>query len=1083
MSRISIILKFKRAALSVEEQSDRLGFQSKYFPTQQAEKFVGEVALAVQCGGGAHALSGAYGAGKSSLAIFVMNQLCCRTKNFAPTSFKLRNKSLERSCAAVRQNGGMLGISVVGSAVPLSRRIVDGAKQTLADYTGTPPESLRKIAAMKSSTPDSGKLLSLLGCLVDDLRKRKKAGVLLIIDEFGRHLERMVALQDTTDMHLLQGLAEIAGARKSALSLIIVQHYGMEYYSRRLIATHRSEWEKTRGRFKETWLENTVQDVADISASLFRSKDKPDKVAKTFVSHCVKTARIFQTAGGGFADAALQCWPMHPVTIAALSRLSTYLGQNDRTVVGWVTSDSDSGFKHAAEQSRGWVFPAALYRHFFGNSQNLPVNPVWARRVSEICAADERFNGDDNALMLMQTIAILNCVGGGIASDEMLKMCLPRKFPLKEALSYLLQNSLVIYRKHRGEYCIWQGSDYDFTGAITDSSEKNTNFSLAAELNQSDILPEIIAHRHLIKTGNFRTLSVQFVDEGETPLQARFPGTPRALVYLVDAFHQESTFAGSEKNDICGFLQTTGLELLGREASALRMLLSTDHRLQEDAAAKNEIERQLQFVGQQIADAVFNAVCVDMQWWHGGEKKNNIQSAASAAVKKAYKKEFDLHSELINRDRSGGAMTGALRALCAAMVESADKENLGIEKHPSHLLIYNNFLQKKRMHIQEGRAFRLIFDSDKVTKDLQPVVQKIEEMLFSEDSTGPRNIQDIINCLAAPPYGVKQAPALILCVVCMLYYRDKLALYEKKEYAHNWGRTTLERLLGAPSLFALLPVMPVYSDDSLLAEYHRAVGGGEDAATTVVAVARTLLIRYSKLDSYSIHSDSVSEHAQRFRRAVVNAKSPSDLLFKDLPTALDCGDFGKSENARRKYFNRVATVLGELSGATGELLVRLGSIILQHYGSIDLQESRMRAAKDAHFILAKGRMYPVHKPFLLALQDSDQHVADDMTWLKHVAMSGLDAAKLPEFWTDSDEASAEFALRHNLIWLQSASALLRDEAASGKFYVVGDIGVQGGVVAPSKVSGAIKILKEQFPPDTLSKAMSQINYRLYEEES
>ena len=1083
MSRITISSKFKRVALSVEEQSDRLDFHRKYLPTRHAEMFVGEVALAVQRGGGAYALSGAYGAGKSSLAIFVMNQLCCKTKNFAPVPFKLRNKVSERNCATVRQNGGMLGISVVGLSVPLSRRIVDGAKHALADYAGTPPESLRKIAAMKSPTPDNRKLLSLLGCLADDLCKRKKAGVLLIIDEFGRHLDRMVTLQNAADMHLLQGLAEIAGARKSALSLVIVQHYGMEHYSRRLLAAHRPEWEKTRGRFKETWLENTEQDVADIAASLFCSKDKPDRNAKTLIDHCVKKTKIFQSVGDDFAAVALRCWPMHPVTIAALARLSAYLGQNDRTVVGWVTSDSDSGFKHAAEQSREWVFPAALYRHFFGNPQNLPVNPIWARRVSEICAADERFNGDGDALMLMQTIAVLNCVGGGVASDEMLKICLPRKFPFKEALSCLLQQSLVIYRKHRGEYCVWQGSDYDFTGAITEASEKITNFSLAAELNRSDILPEIIAHRYLIETGNFRMLSVQFVDEGEPPLLARLSGSPRALVYLVDApLPQVPFFASSEKHDVCGFLQTSGLKLLGREAAVLRMLLSTDHRLQEDAAAKNEIERQLQFVSQQIADAVFNAVCLDMQWWHGRKKEDNIQSAASTAMKKAYAKGFDLHNELINRDRSGGAMTAALRALCAAMAESADKENLGIEKHPPHLLIYKNFLQGKGMHVQEGRVFRLVFDPDKVAKDLRHVVCKIKEMLFSEDSTEPRNIQDIIDCLAAPPYGVKQAPALILCVVCMLYYKDKLALYEKKEYAHNWGRTNLERLLGAPSLFALSSVMPVYADDALLAEYHRAVGGGKDA-TTVIAVARTLLIRYSKFDSYGLHSESVSKYAQKFRRAVINAKSPSDLLFKDLPVALECGDFVKNNSVRRKYFSRVVKVLDELSGATAELLVRLGGIVIQHYGCIDLHESRMRSAKDARFVLSEGRMYPVHRIFLHALQDNGQHVADDMTWLKHVAMSGLDAAKLPEFWTDSDEASGEFALRHNLIWLQSASALLRGEAVGGKFYAVGDIGVHGGAVAMSKVNSAIKTLKEQFSPDTLPKAMSQINYHLYEEES
>ena len=194
----------------------------------------------------------------------------------------------------------MLGIPVVGSCAPLGRRIVEGAKQSLSDYMGTPPDSLKKIAAIKSPIPDNVKLLSLLGHLADDLYKRKKAGALLIIDEFGRHLERMVSLQDVSDMYLLQGLAEISGARKSAFSLVVIQHYGMAHYSQRLLGAHRPEWEKTRGRFKETWLENTERDVADIVASLFHCRDKPRETEKTSFKKWSKKEKMFQTLGDDF---------------------------------------------------------------------------------------------------------------------------------------------------------------------------------------------------------------------------------------------------------------------------------------------------------------------------------------------------------------------------------------------------------------------------------------------------------------------------------------------------------------------------------------------------------------------------------------------------------------------------------------------------------------------------------------------------------------------------------------------------------------------------------------------------------------
>lgn len=1078
--RISIISRFKRSALSVEERSDLQNFKGKYLPTKQAESFVGQVAAAVRHGGGAHALSGAYGAGKSSLVIFAMHQMCCRTKNFTPDPFKLRDKEAERHCLEVHKNGGMLGISVVGASVPLGRRIVDGAKLALSDYAGTPPASLRKIASMKSAAPDSGKILLLLGTLSDELRRHKKAGILLIIDEFGRHMERMVALQDSSDMHLLQGLAEMAGARKSPISLVVILHHGMEHYSRRLISFHREEWEKTRGRFAETWLENTERDVADIAASMFKCRDNPNKKTEAFAAKWVKNAKIFQRTGSDFAPVTQQCWPLHPVTVVALARLSTYLGQNDRTVSGWMTTDSDAGFKHAAERTDEWVYPSALYRHFFGNPQNIPANPLWARRISDICAAEERFNGDKNAMMLMQTIAVLNCIGGGIASEETLQICLPQGFPMNDALSHLLQQSLIIYRKHREEYCVWQGSDYDILGAVTEATGKNEKFSLADELARTGVLTEIVAHRHLVETGNFRTFPVQFVDAGKAPCLVKQKGSPQALVFLVDDADGNDFAKYAGKYDIYGEMPVSKLAAMGREVAVLRMLLSADYRLQEDAVARKEVERQMEFVEQKIADIVFDEIYLNMQWMHDGKEWDDVQSAASAAMSNAYHKGFNLYNEIINRDRAGGSITSVLRALCSAMVESAEKQDLGIKKHPPHLLVYRGFLQAKGMHVEYEHGFRLVFDSGKVSKDLRPAVCEIEKAWLSGNGGEPCGVQEVMDRLASRPYGIKRAPALILCLVCLLCHKDRLALYEKGEYVHNWGQTTLERLMGAPSHFSIAVVLPIQADDTLLAGYYKAVSGKESAEATVVSVARALLLRYSKIDSYGLHSDSVSEGAQNLRRAILNAKSPSDLLFNDLPLALSGGDFLENKKTRRKYFERVTKTLTELSCATGDLLSRLGSIICYYYGCKDLRNARARASKDARMVLSEGRMYPIHKHFVHSLQDNSQEVKDNMTWLKHVTMSGLLAKKLPEHWTDADEAAAEFALRRNLLWLQNASMLLR-KCGDGDFFITTDMGSIASAVEQHEVDSIIEVLKGHFSPEELPQAMSQINYILYKE--
>jgi len=76
------------------------------------------------------------------------------------------------------------------------------------------------------------------------------------------------------------------------------------------------------------------------------------------------------------------------MTVILLSRLSKVIGQNDRTVVGWLTCNMDTGF-HAerTKQHGGWLYPDTLYEHFFGDVPLAPANPTFAKRFAAIHTA------------------------------------------------------------------------------------------------------------------------------------------------------------------------------------------------------------------------------------------------------------------------------------------------------------------------------------------------------------------------------------------------------------------------------------------------------------------------------------------------------------------------------------------------------------------------------------------------------------------------------------------------------------------------------------------------------------------------
>ena len=55
----------------------------------------------------------------------------------------------------------------------------------------------------------------------------------------------------------------------------------------------------------------------------------------------------------------------------------------------------DTGFEAAnAKRAQDWIYPEALFRHFFGDVLHVPSNPALAKRFAAILHAHERVSDD-----------------------------------------------------------------------------------------------------------------------------------------------------------------------------------------------------------------------------------------------------------------------------------------------------------------------------------------------------------------------------------------------------------------------------------------------------------------------------------------------------------------------------------------------------------------------------------------------------------------------------------------------------------------------------------------------------------------
>ncbi len=1017
-----------RLSTNIESIEDIRWAREWYYPTSQAKEFIGELSEKALHGGAALALEGPYGAGKSSLLAFLLNQVTRSTIENPSTSSSELFRGEDCPAIRLREAGGLVPLAFTGSTESLASKILSVAED-FAERNPDAPGACALRVALSASVGKSSQALAAesLRTFAKSIRASGGAGVLLAIDEFGRHLEQMLGPAGGADLHLLQEIAESTGRPDAPLTLVIVQHHGLDHYADRLLGDDRTEWEKVRGRFRETVLQNSETDTARIIASALRSLPKlqSGQVPRSIAPDKSKLSPTLMR-DQEFLDACAACRPLHPMTIALLTRLSRLLGQQDRTVVGWLSSEKPAGFAAARKSARGgWVRPEALFDHFFADALKTPSNPVFAKRFAAIYGAWERVGDDLEARTrsLFKVMALLSfCSGRGISADQGGALaCLPARFPFEANVECLVSRALLVHREFRSEYVVWEGSDYDVVGKI-DAEMSMVELDAALEMNQR-FARDVLAHRHYIETGNRRMARLMWLNPGQhVPPPA---GGPRILVGL-GAPPEVATCTGV---DVHAFISSAALTPHLKASAAIRRLLEGDADLLGDKVAAKEMRIRLEHHDGAVSALVEEWLALSKTEWRlGGQEFGSMQEAATAAMDKAYPMAFELHLDMFNRDQLSGQASAAFRKLIEAMCRSPSTERLGIERFPAERILYEVFIKGSRLHVK-GRdgTWRLTTTGRAMPDGLRQVLAEIRQQFAAEG--GAKSVEDMVCALSETPFGVKRSPALLLCAVILLVERDRYELYESGGYLPDWGPQTLVRMVKAPKRFSVSATTDAPVGKLFMAKYRQALSGEREPSehVTPVAVARAALKRHAELSNYARSTQTVSETACAFRRAFRVAKSPGDMLFRAIPSALGHSRLPSRGADAKEYLAHVEDARVSLECADVSLLRALADVVVEVWGKGTLSEARRECVGCAESVLRDSRIHHGYGDFVKAALGHGN--LDDLAWLARIVDDGLGIRQPLELWSDAHVAQAEFALRRTLMAVQEAGRMLEDAEA------------------------------------------------------
>lgn len=1007
-------------------------------------------------------LTGAYGSGKSTFALFAAKLF---SYNKTPETLQAQNlirekdlKLWETTFERANEEPAFFPILVSGSREPLARAILRGVKAALLDANNKRLLfALALTEELESSETVTGKqLIELLTEISRAINHyaRTPIGLLVVIDELGKLLEFVSLRPVESDIFLLQELAEATRKIQPPFFLLTILHQAFERYSERLGRREREEWMKVQGRFEDLAFQEPNDQVLRILHNAFiQDKSSPHyRILHEIGSKLGQTAYalgLCPTLSKPDAVSLLRdCLPLHPLVSLTLGNVFRRFGQNERSLFAFLTSNEAFGLTEFLatttwnDNERKLITLDRVYDYLISAMGSTLYAGSEGRKWAEIENSLNRLvDGTSLEIKLIKTVGLLRLLGdlGNLKSSrEVLHFALATYGTITDvdnALENLRRKSILTERRFNDTFVIWEGSDVNLDERLQEA-ERNIDptVSLATGLTKYFRPRPLVAKRHSYKTGTLRYFDVVYSDATDVAEICRqdlnaadgriifaLTANRTKLKELQDAIRQ-GQIAVNTQTIIAVPKHLGGLREAIFATACWRWVRENTPELENDRTARIELSARLfhaeQTVIHWLEELQSNTSSENCVWFWRGEEQllpsaRHLQEFLSDVCDRVFPKTPLLVNELINRRSLSGAATSARRALFEVMLTNPSEPQLGIEGYPPQLSMYFSLLQETKIHRKEKGKFGFFPPSKKAEISIRAVWQRIEE--FLEETEGKRRtIAELFQVLQEPPFGLKDGVLPILLVAVLLHYDAEVALYEHGNFLPKLSLPIFERLCRAPEAFTIQLCRIEGIRAKVLDKMAQVLLPERDSENkkrvNILNLVRPLARFAQEFEDYTRHTSRLSPLALGIRRVLFAAREPDKLIFKQLPEACGFAEFipnkkRAANNVVEDFAHTLHSGLAELRRAYAELLRDLEEMLftgfaLQETGEVGRTELQKRSALIAEFAAS-----PKLKSFVLRVSNTD---LDLRTWLESIA--ALLAGKPPAVWHDDDLARFEIGL-------------------------------------------------------------------------
>jgi hypothetical protein len=941
---LEVARQFRRSA-NLEKDYRSSSQNGEYILTPTALESLHRLTEGLSAGSASRAwtITGPYGVGKSSFAVFLTRVFCSRDTSGARARELIRHKDPELAVAltdfrlGLKGKKGFLPILVTARRTSAPLCIAEGIAAALA---AEPSKGLKILghkfkasvsAGANGNSLDTKRVVSALESVTVAARNEGYRGVLLIIDELGKLFEYAARYPQRGDVYVLQEIGEYFARSRGFPTIVVgLLHQSFEEYGHLLDIGTRREWSKIQGRFADIpFLEPADQVIRMVAEAIHRRESAPPRELRISVERVVIAATKSGAVPPGmpieeFKKAAMAAYPLHPLALVAIPYIFRRFGQNERSLFSYLSSGEPFGFQEFVKtrpmcaQTPHFVRLADLFDYFSNNfGLGLYRQPQAIRWLEAADVLERKDELGKTHQEVVKTIGVLNALGlfshlsasAGMISCAVQDTVTPAK-SFQQVLKDLEDASVLTHRSYNNSYRIWEGSDVDLEERVAEGKRRTgQRGGLADGVRQYIASRPVVARRHSFATGALRVFDVVYVDSVitlEEALNTKTTTDGKIVVCLSESGSLAEGFQkrAKELNAVKDLLiaipqQIGGLRGVVTELAALRWVWENTPELRDDRVARREVSLRITEAEQLLlrdlnglVDPRPEPIGSGCLWFHAGSEQKvatraDVSQLLSDVFDRVFQKSPKIRNELIVRRTLSSAGAAARRNLIEAMLHCGTKSILGIEGYPPERSIYESVLRLTGLHGEnKDGSWRFSPPSRSPAHNLLPCWNFLNDFVFKRQPE-PIPLNDLFRELSAPPWGVLDGLHPVLLCAFMMVYPNETTLYREQAFVAEPGIADFELILRRPELFSIAGCRVTGSRASVV----KRISEGLRVEAATVPVVRALFRIAKALPEFAWNTRLLPAATLALREAFNSARSPERFLFVEVPTALGLAPF------------------------------------------------------------------------------------------------------------------------------------------------------------------------------------------------